>query len=352
MTVPEGCHLYRERIGAFLLGKLDEGEFEAVRAHLNGCPDCWAEARELQPVVAALADADPDRIEEDVSPPEDLEESTLAPILGEIHRVRQRGRRSPWSTLAAAAVCVLAVGLAGFAWLLEPAVALVEPLSFSVEPDMHVVDGHLIEHPWGTEIELIVSGAHDGQTYRVTLVSEDGERVDAGTFIGTGDEPVKGTFSAALSRADAARLEARTPGGELVFFAKIPEKPRDLVRDWPLFGVLPWADQHLENEVMKPSGPEDPGGPTHKEQRDPGSGGGTPLPEGSPPESDPKGPSPPGGGKHGATPKESAPGGGQPPSVPSSPGPSSPGPSSPEPDPCKGPPEEQSPTCYQYQSRP
>jgi hypothetical protein len=272
MTPPEEHHRYREQVGAFLLGKLDEGERTAMQAHLNSCPACQAEVRELKPVVAALADAAPDRIDEDPWPPEDLEELTLAPILGEIHRARRRRQQFRWSTLAAAALCVVVIGLAGFVGLLEPAVAL-EPLSFSVAPGMGV-QGHLIEHARGTEIRLVVSGSRDGQTHRVTLVSEDGERVNAGTFIGNGERTLRGTFNAALLREDADMLEVRTSGGELVFFAKLPEEPRDKVREWPLFGILPWADLGLQNETMGSSGPESTEGPRQKKPKDDGSGGG------------------------------------------------------------------------------
>ena len=302
MNPPAELHRYREQIGAFLLGKLDGEERTAMQTHLNSCPVCQAEVRELEPVVAALADAAPDRIEEEPWPPGDLEELTLAPILGEIQRARRRRRPFQWSALAAAAICVVAIGLAGFVGLLEPAVAL-EPLSFSVAPGMEV-EGHLIKHDWGTEIRLVVSGLRDGQTYRVTLVSKDGERVNAGTFIGIGERTLRGTFNAALLREDADKLEVRTPGGELVFFAKLPEEPRDKVRDWPLFGILPWADLGLQKETMGSSGSESTEGPTRKKPKDADSGGGTP-PKGSSPER-----SSPGGEKPGAGPKESEPGGG------------------------------------------
>jgi hypothetical protein len=290
MTPPEVHHRYREQIGAFLLGKLDEGERTAMQTHLSSCPVCQAEVRELEPVIAALADASPDRLDEDPWPPGDLEELTLAPILGEIHRERRRRRRSRWSMLAAAAFCVVAIGLAGFTWLLEPAVALVEPVPFSVAPGVEV-EGNLLAHAWGTEITLVVAGLRDGQTYRVTLVSEDGERVNSGTFIGIGDKTLRCTFNAALLRKEADRLEVRTPGGEPVFFAKLPEEPV-AVRDWPLFGILPWADPGLQNKTMGSSG----------------SGGGTPH-KGSSPESGERGSSP-GGEKPGAGPGESEPGGG------------------------------------------
>jgi hypothetical protein len=305
MTPPEEHHRYREQIGAFLLGKLDEGERKAMQTHLNSCPVCQAEVRELEPVVGALADASPDRIDEAPWPPGDLEELTLAPILEEMHRARRHRRRSRWSALAAAAIFVVAIGLAGFTWLLEPAVALVEPVPFSVAPGMEV-EGHLIEHDSGTEIRLVVSGLRDGQTYRVTLVSEDGERINAGTFIGIGDKQLRYTFNAALLRKDADRLEVRTAGGELVFFAKLPEEPRVKVRDWPLFGILPWADPGLQNKTMGSSGSESTEGPTQKKPKDAGSGGETP-PKGSSPESSDKGSSP-GGEKPGAAPEESEPG--------------------------------------------
>ena len=307
MNPPEELHRYREQVGAFLLGKLDEGERAAMQAHLNSCPVCQAEVRELEPVVGALADASPDRIDEDPWPPGDLEELTLAPNLGEIHRGRRRRRRSRWSALAAATICVVAIGLAGFTWLLEPAVALVEPVPFSVAPGMEV-EGHLIKHDWGTEISLVVSRSRDGQTHRVRLVSEDGERVNAGTFIGIGDKQLRCTVNAALLREDADRLEVRTPGGELVFFAKLPEEPRITVRDWPLFGILPWADPGLQNKTMGSSGSESTERPTRKKPKDADSGGGI-SPKGSSPESGDKASSP-GGEKPGAAPEESEPSGG------------------------------------------
>src|SRR5919112_1080344 len=298
MTPPEEHHRYREQVGAFLLGKLDEGERTAMQAHLNSCPACQAEVSELETVVGALADASPDRIDEAPWPPEDLEELTLAPILGEIHSARRRRLRFRWSALAAAAICVVAIGLAGFVGLLEPAVAL-EPLSFSVAPGMEV-EGHLIEHARGTEIRLAVSGSRDGQTHRVTLVSEDGERVNAGTFIGNGERTLRGTFNAALLREDADMLEVRTFGGELMFFAKLPEEPRDAVRDWPLFGILPWADPGLQNKTMGSSGSESTEGPSAEDpkSKDANSGGGTP----------PKGSSSESGGKRGS-PRSGEPGG-------------------------------------------
>jgi Putative zinc-finger len=315
MTPPEERHRYREQIGAFLLGDLDEGERTAMQRHLSDCPACHAEVRELQPVVAALAYAAPDRIDENLWPPEDLEESTLAPIFEEMHRARRRRQRFGWSALAAAAICVVAISLAGFTWLVEPAVAW-EQLSSSWEARGVEVEGNLIAHDSGTEIRLVVSGMRDSQSHRVTLVSEDEEQVQAGTFIGTGDEPVRCKLNAALLRKDADRLEVRTPDGELVFSAELPEKPTV-----ELFGIFPWPDPSpqagpgSQNEIAGPNRPERTDGPnaegqppdeTQEKPKDGSSGDGAPY-KGSSPESDGKSPSP-GSVKPGAVPNEYEPG--------------------------------------------
>ena len=138
-------------------------------------------------------------------------------------------------------------------------------------------------------------------------MSEDEERVNSGTFFGIGERTLRGTFNAALLREDADRLEVRTSGGELLFFAKLPEEPLT-IRDWPLFGILPWASPNLQNKTMESSGSERAEGPAQKKPKDDRSGSGTPH-KGTSPESGDKGSSP-GGEKPGAAPKESEPGGG------------------------------------------
>ncbi len=359
MTPPEEHHRYREQIGAFLLGELDGGERTAMQTHLNSCPVCQAEVRELEPVVAALADADPDRIEEYLWPPGDLEESTLAPILGEIHRARRRReRRFGWLAPAAAALCVVAISLAGFTRFLEPAVSL-EPLSFSrVAPSVERVAGSLIAHAWGTEIRLVASGLRDGKTYKVTLVSKDGKRVGSGTFIGTGDKPVRGTFNAALLRKDAAKLEVLTPGGELAFLAKLPEEPRVAGRDSPLFGILPrgilpWAGPDHQNEPSGASGPEGRKEPsaedtapadTQEKPKAAVSGGGTTHKESSP-ESDVKRSSPGGEPSASAATSPTA-------SASASAGRTPPARSLHEPPPHEPPPQGQPPVHDQYEAQP
>ena len=50
------------------------------------------------------------------------------------------------------------MGLAGFTWLLEPEVLPTERLSFSGKARGVDVNGDLIAHDWGAEIQLAVRG--------------------------------------------------------------------------------------------------------------------------------------------------------------------------------------------------
>src|SRR5438477_10071904 len=118
MTAEE-CRIWRERIGALVLGQLDPGEKAATEAHLDGCPDCRAEAEALAPVAALLERADPDRLAHAPAPPAGLGDRIARRIAAE--RRAARRRRVRWgvglgaTAAAATAVTVLAISLIGSA---------------------------------------------------------------------------------------------------------------------------------------------------------------------------------------------------------------------------------------------
>ena len=55
---------WRLSLGAYALGDLPPDERAAMSAHIEGCPECRAELRELEGVAALLTLADPARIEQ------------------------------------------------------------------------------------------------------------------------------------------------------------------------------------------------------------------------------------------------------------------------------------------------
>lgn len=223
---------WREMLGAYALGELDEEQRTALQAHLDGCEECRSELREIEPVVTALADASPERVaEEGPRPPSDLMERTFAAIdqarrtEDELQR-RRRNRLIRRSAFAAVAAALL-VAIGVFALLPKITGPPLEPVAFSEVPAEVEAEANLIDHTWGTETILVVSGLEDGETYRLTLRDEDGEAVPSGAFIGTGEQPVECRMNAALLREDATGLEVRTAEGDLVLGADLPEEDPD-----------------------------------------------------------------------------------------------------------------------------
>lgn len=230
--ISEDHRYWREMLGAYVLGELDEEQRTALQAHLDGCEQCRAELAELRPLVGALDEVDPRLFEtEEPLPPADLLERTLSRVEqarrteDELQRKRRNRliRRSAFATVAAA----LLVAIGVFALLPKITGPPLEPVAFSEAPPGVEAEASLIDHTWGTETILVVSGLEDGETYRLTLRDEDGEAVPSGAFIGTGDQPVECRMNAALLREEATGLEVRTTDGDLVLGADLPEEAPD-----------------------------------------------------------------------------------------------------------------------------
>lgn len=223
---------WREMLGAFVLGELDEERRVALQAHLEGCEHCRAELREIQSVAAALARTAPERVAvRDPTPPSGLMDRTLANIdearrAEEELRSRRRWRILQRSALAVAAAAFLVV-LVVFALLPQITSPPLEPVVFSDKPAGVKADADLIDHTWGVETILVVSGLEEGETYKLTLQRENGPPVPSGTFISTGEQPVECRMNAALLRENATSLEIRTADGDLILVADLPEKPAE-----------------------------------------------------------------------------------------------------------------------------
>ena len=216
--IPEDHRRMREKIGALLLGDLDDAERAAVQAHVDGCPICQEEIRTLSPVVEALAEASPERLSGEPEPPADLERRTLEQISAERRARRSRYLRS--SVAAVAATLLVAAALAVVPRLLTPEVPL-EPVSFSTVAPGVDAEANLVDHTWGTETKLVASGLEEGRTYKVVLLTTSGDSVSSGSLIGTGENEIECSLNAALDRERATGLEIRAPDGDLILGADI-----------------------------------------------------------------------------------------------------------------------------------
>jgi anti-sigma factor RsiW len=219
MTAEE-CRTWRERIGALVLGQLDADERAAIEAHLEGCPDCRAEAEALAPVAVLLSRADPDQVAHAPVPPPHLGDRIAGLIASERRAGRRRrvrfGLGLGTAVAAATAAVLVAVALVGSSGTGTPGRAV----AFRSLPTGVSVDASLQPQPWGSDVTIQVRGFRPGTPCQVWLRSADGKRVPAGSFryvyAGESDEA---ELSSAISPRDATAIGLRA--GSRTFVAPL-----------------------------------------------------------------------------------------------------------------------------------
>jgi len=175
--------IWRERLGAHVLGQLSDEERIATEAHLEGCPDCRAEANALSPMAAMLERADPDRLSPAPAPPPDLGDRIARRIAAERGVTRRRRLRFGFGLGAAAAAAtaavLLAISLTGSTPTQQPNP---ETVAFKGLPKGVSVDASLESRAWGSDVSLHVRGFRPGTLCTVWLRRSDGTKVPAGSF--------------------------------------------------------------------------------------------------------------------------------------------------------------------------
>lgn len=214
---PEQHRAVREMLGPYVLGQLDGEQAAAVQAHLDGCLACQSEFTELAPLAVALRGVDPARIGRSPAPAPQLSSRVLDEVRGRRRTtVRLRATRRGVAGVLVAAVLAAAfvvgtqVDVPGLTPQRDSATPgappPVEAIDLETLVDGVAAEAGLVAHTWGTEIKLEVTGLEPGGTYRVTFIRDDGTRVSAGTFIGTGPNTVRCILNAALLRENATAL--------------------------------------------------------------------------------------------------------------------------------------------------
>jgi hypothetical protein len=230
----ESCRGWRELIGVYVLGQLDERHSSALIAHLDGCPACRAEVRELSAVAHLLPAANP--LHEDARPslPPHLESGILERVRNERRtQLRTRVKQRTVTTLVAAAA--LAVGLGIGSFLYSPENPSADPhqkahITFATSSD--VTGAATLEYlPWGTRIDLSARGLKDGVVYEVSMEKTDGGWIDAGTFKALPSREMHVTLAAAIERDDCKAIEVRSPNGNAVLHADTPWATNDAGTD-------------------------------------------------------------------------------------------------------------------------
>jgi anti-sigma factor RsiW len=214
----------RELLGSYALGHLPRTQTAAVRAHLDGCAECRAELAEIAPLGDDLRGIDPERLSAIVTPPPDLGERIRGAVAHERGLRDRRARSSRLLAAAAAVVAVLAVGAVGFAVGDRREVGPPQPFeAVAVETGAGVVaDAGVVPHTWGVEIKLVATGFVPGESYAVTVRTEDGRERSAGAFVGTGARELRCNLNSDVLRSDAAGFTVVDASGAVVLSADLP----------------------------------------------------------------------------------------------------------------------------------
>ncbi len=200
-------------IGAYVLGGLPEDQRTGLLAHIDGCPDCRADAAELGKVARALETVDPERPTTAEAPPPHLYRAVFSRIEAEgLHAVRSSRRIRVAGLVAAAALLIVA------ALTLR---AGGEVVDFASVPRGVVASAVLDETSAGVEVHLEVEGLEPG-TYGVWMEGYGGDRLPAGTFEVTGASAVEGDFLAGWRRDECRTLGVTRLGVEDVLVQELP----------------------------------------------------------------------------------------------------------------------------------
>lgn len=199
-----------------------------IVAHLDRCSFCQDEATQIRRTVATL------RMAGSPEPVADARRQSDRPVIV--------GRRQSARRVLAGVTMVIVL-------LMVPGALL------SAEHRDETVAikkmGPMVEQPWGTEIEVSVSGLVPGRPYRLMTVDADGDRVVAGSIEVAERRPVRARLVSAQRRHDITSLQVEGRRGEVI--AVLGAVPRLTLRV-QRSGAAAWTAGVLELTV--PPGPD------------------------------------------------------------------------------------------------
>ncbi len=212
----------RELLGAFVLGHLDQTETAQVRAHVDGCSECRAEYDSLAPLALALRDVDPNSVEDRLEPGALLGARIEADIKTERTRRSRRTAVQRALTGIAASVILVLTFIAGGAFTSDdsPAPVPLEAVAVTSEIAGVTADADLVDHTWGVEIKLNVTGLEGGESY-TTTVQAAGREYPAGEFIGVTGVEIHCNMNSAVLRDDATGFTVWDSTGRAVLSADL-----------------------------------------------------------------------------------------------------------------------------------
>jgi hypothetical protein len=210
----------RAELAARVLGLLDDAAARAVDAHLARCTPCRREWEELREMTDVLGEVPPEAAL-DGPPDGDL---VLQRALRQVRteaRATRRWRRARVAVAAAAAVAVVLGGglVAGRATAPESAVVAQTPGTVTLqgvgEPGVRMTADVVPAAGW-VRLVATVQGIPAGERCRLVVITRDGGREIAGSWVVPPAGPAEGTTlggSAAVSPEDVAGVVVENEQG-------------------------------------------------------------------------------------------------------------------------------------------
>lgn len=217
------CHMSVE-LGAYVLHALEEGESEQVRRHVDDCPVCQAEVRDLSftaSLLSLLRPGDLEGLDSADHPAPGLRESgNGSRVAG---RDRARSSRRVQLAGALALLAALSVPVARACFEDHQATSASSTELRANDPGTHVRAAlTLAARDDGTHVHLTLAGAYPGDWCALVARSRDGRIDTAATWRaddqGTAD--VAGTTAIPTSRL--SELDVVTDDGRVLVHIPVP----------------------------------------------------------------------------------------------------------------------------------
>ncbi len=205
------CDHVKGLIAVDVIGRLSDHDRVGLVAHLDGCSECRADARELKGLRSVLPEADLEHLEpQDV--PVGLYESVVGRLTFESHRER-RNRRLRYAVSGAVAAGLVALGLG--LGLTGGSQAQTRTVALAGTPGVHATVA-LKAESWGTAVRVEESGQPGGQVLWVWMRTKSGTWWEAGTYRSVADKPVDVQLACALELSQIDSIWVRDSSGRTV----------------------------------------------------------------------------------------------------------------------------------------
>jgi hypothetical protein len=234
------CTDARAELGVYLLGAIELADRDSVERHLEVCRRCRDELASLAglpallrrlPDVQAILEGDPTAGQEPLSQPELL-----------VRRAASLRRRNRALASAAAAVLIAATAAVSAAAVSASSQAgprtpgLGSPAQESTVHGTSTATGarawvRYAPRPWGTEVEVRVTGVQPRTLCQLWVTGSGGQRVPAGSWM-IGDEAGTSWYPASVSLPDTSlqRFEITTNAGSTLVSIPAQPEPGSVVR--------------------------------------------------------------------------------------------------------------------------